>query len=125
MTNEDAIRILSILHLGHKSECKQACDKAIKAIQEADRLKQFNHNVTYRPNEDYEFTYYENYLGESVMCSVTILYAPENGAFEVLPIEELEEPMSYFEFTKWCHEWVKGHKDIRRKEYESCSDADY
>ena len=33
LTNKDAIKILSILHLGHSLIVKEACDMAIKALQ--------------------------------------------------------------------------------------------
>ena len=33
LTNKDAIKILSILHLGHPPIVKVACDMAIKSLQ--------------------------------------------------------------------------------------------
>ena len=32
MTNSDAIRILSVLHLGYSEQVKEACEIAIKAL---------------------------------------------------------------------------------------------
>ena len=32
MTNEDAIRILSVLHLGYPLQVKEACELGIKAL---------------------------------------------------------------------------------------------
>jgi len=32
MTNEDAIRILSVLHLGYPLQVKEACEMGIKAL---------------------------------------------------------------------------------------------
>lgn len=32
MTNKDAIRILSVLHLGYSNQVKEACEMGIKAL---------------------------------------------------------------------------------------------
>ena len=55
MTNSDAIRILSVLHLGYSEQVKEACEMAIKALMNID--EQGDVTVKSNPKSEYPVTY--------------------------------------------------------------------